>query len=176
MMTPSNRLCSRINYASSTPLSFYLFSGNKMNNHINSPQQQFQPPNPLVPLLPVTCNLLPATCNLPPGVLRMKQPTIPSIFKDVLKILNIKRGTVYFDGVWTQAAEPAQRQLLKVMAQRDDAWTLAQLEAATTLGPDSLRRQLRWAERHDILKKIDADPAAWQFHVPLMRRWIRKRS
>ncbi len=85
-----------------------------------------------------------------------------------------RRGTVYFDGIWTQASGPDQRALLRTMAQRDELWTLSELETATGLSPDALRRELRWAERHDILRKLESDPLAWHFHVPLLRRWIRR--
>jgi hypothetical protein len=37
---------------------------------------------------------------------------------------------------------------------------------------DNLHRQLRWAERHDVLRRTGTD--SWEFCVPLMRRWIRK--
>jgi hypothetical protein len=84
-----------------------------------------------------------------------------------------RRGTVYFDGVWTQASHREQRKLLRVMARRDEPWTSAELEAATGLGADSLRRRLRWAERHDIVHRTESEQ--WGFHVPLMRRWIRRR-
>jgi len=83
-----------------------------------------------------------------------------------------RRGTVYFDGVWTQASDRDQRMLLHVMARRDEPWTFGELEAATGLDADSLRRQLRWAERHDIVHKTESD--GWEFYVPLMRRWIRR--
>jgi AAA+ ATPase superfamily predicted ATPase len=85
-----------------------------------------------------------------------------------------RRGTVYFDGVWTQAGDPDQRVLLRAMARRDEPWALVELEAATGLDADTLRRQLRWAERHDMLHKTE--PGAWGFCVPLMRRWIRRRD
>ena len=45
---------------------------------------------------------------------------------DVEAVLNndfFRRGMVYFDGVWSQAYEPAQRILLKTMAQRNETWT-----------------------------------------------------
>jgi len=63
-----------------------------------------------------------------------------------------RRGTVCFDGVWTQASDRDQR-MLRVMARRDEPWTLVELETATGLDADTLRGQLRWAERHDILHK-----------------------
>jgi hypothetical protein len=85
-----------------------------------------------------------------------------------------RRGTVYFDGVWTQASEREQRMLLRVMARQDGPWTLGELETATDLDPKTLRRHLRWAERHDIILRIKPDQ--WGFHVPLMRRWIRRRG
>jgi hypothetical protein len=85
-----------------------------------------------------------------------------------------RRGTVYFDGVWTQAGDREQRMLLRVMAGRDEPWSLDELETATGLDAKSLRRQLRWAERHDIICKIT--PEQWGFHVPLMRRWTRSRA
>jgi len=34
-------------------------------------------------------------------------------------------------------------------------WTFVELEAATGLDADTLRHQLRWAERHDILHKTE---------------------
>jgi hypothetical protein len=84
-----------------------------------------------------------------------------------------RRGTVYFDGVWTQAGDNDQRRLLREMAQRDKGWTRAELEAATGLGADDVGRILRWAERHDIVQ--ETGPDQWGFHVPLMRHWIRSR-
>jgi len=83
-----------------------------------------------------------------------------------------RRGTVYFDGVWTQASDRDQRMLLRVMARRDEPWTLVELETATGLDTDTLRGQLRWAERHDILHKTESD--GWGFCVPLVRRWTRR--
>ena len=85
-----------------------------------------------------------------------------------------RRGTVYFDGVWTQASEHDQRALLRVMTERDDPWAFVELEAATGLDEGTLRHQLRWAERHDIIRRTESDQ--WGFHVPLMQRWIRSRS
>jgi hypothetical protein len=85
-----------------------------------------------------------------------------------------QRGTVYFDGVWTQAAERDQRMLLRVMAGQDLPWTCAELETATGLDARTVRRQLRWAERHDILRRSGTD--LWEFHVPLMQRWIKTRQ
>jgi hypothetical protein len=85
-----------------------------------------------------------------------------------------RRGTVYFDGVWTQASEREQRRLLRVMARQDDPWTVSELETATDLDPKTLRRHLRWAERHDVIVRIGTEQ--WGFHVPLMRRWIRGRG
>ncbi len=85
-----------------------------------------------------------------------------------------RRGTVYFDGVWTQAADREQRMLLRVMAGRDEPWTEDELGTATGLEPRVLHRQLRWAERHDIICRIEPDQ--WGFHVPLMRRWTRRRG
>jgi len=85
-----------------------------------------------------------------------------------------RRGSVYFDGVWTQAGEPDQRLLLRVMAGRDEPWTQEQLLDATGLEAHVLHRQLRWAERHDIICRMEPDQ--WAFHVPLMRRWIRCRG
>jgi hypothetical protein len=85
-----------------------------------------------------------------------------------------RRGTVYFDGVWTQAGDPAQRSLLRTMAQRDAPWLFNELADVAGLDVDSLRQHLRWAERHDILREIGSNPPTWQFWVPLMRRWIRE--
>jgi hypothetical protein len=82
-----------------------------------------------------------------------------------------RRGTVYFDGVWTQASETNQQVLLCAVAQSDEPCTLSALQATTEMGEQVLAQQLRWAERHDILFKTDSD--RWAFHVPLMLRWIR---
>jgi hypothetical protein len=84
------------------------------------------------------------------------------------------RGTVYFDGVWSQTTHADQRTLLQVMAQRDDEWSLSELATTALLTPEALRAALRWAEQHDILQKTSE--AAWRFHVPLMRRWIREKN
>lgn len=87
-----------------------------------------------------------------------------------------QRGTVYFDGVWTQASAPEYRTLLRIMAQRDEPWAFAELETATQLSSNALRAALRWAERHDILHKSESEPAVWKFYVPLMRRWVDERA
>lgn len=80
-----------------------------------------------------------------------------------------RRGTGYFDGVWTQVSEPAQQALLHRMARREDAWTLAELEAVTHLTPNELHQHLQLAQRRDILHQRGN---AWEFCVPLVRRWI----
>ncbi|HSR32801.1 MAG TPA: hypothetical protein VLY63_19740 [Anaerolineae bacterium] len=85
-----------------------------------------------------------------------------------------RRGTVYFDGVWTQTNDRDQRSLLRTIAGRDGPWLFDELEQATGLDAESLRRHLRWAERHDILHRTEPDE--WKFHVPLMQRWIRTRG
>ena len=86
-----------------------------------------------------------------------------------------RRGTVYFDGVWTQTNDDSQRTLLKAMAKRDEPWPLAELGAATGLAPDALQSALRWAGRHDIIRSSQGE-AGWEFYVPLMRRWIGRRG
>jgi hypothetical protein len=84
-----------------------------------------------------------------------------------------RRGTGYFDGVWTQVSESAQQALLRCMARREDAWTLAKLETVTQLTPDELHHHLQLAQRRDILRQRDgARDGAWEFCVPLMRQWI----
>jgi hypothetical protein len=99
--------------------------------------------------------------------------------RDVCAVLSedfFRRGTVYFDGVWTQAQAPSQKAILRAIAGRDEAWTLAELESAVNLERGTIDRQLRWAGRHDILYKTESDPPAWGFYVPLMRQWIRMRG
>jgi len=83
-----------------------------------------------------------------------------------------RRGTVYFDGVWTQVGDAALRALLGVMARRDGVWGLDDLAAAFDLDEDNISKKLGWAERHDLLRKVGADPPGWEFCVPLMRQWI----
>jgi DNA-binding HxlR family transcriptional regulator len=76
--------------------------------------------------------------------------------------------------VWTQASEGEQRTLLRAMASRDQQWSFVELEATTGLDAKMLRRQLRWAERHDIVRRNRSDQ--WEFQVPLLRRWIKQRA
>ncbi len=84
-----------------------------------------------------------------------------------------RRGTGYFDGVWTQVSESAQQDLLRCMAQRDTPWTLVELQEATHHSPEDLRQHLQLAERRDILRQRDgARDGVWEFCVPLMRKWI----
>jgi hypothetical protein len=84
-----------------------------------------------------------------------------------------QRGTVYFAGVWTQAGNRVQRLLLRTMAGQDEPWSFETLLTATGLSADRLTRELRWAVRHDIA--YGPESGQWGFHVPLMRRWIRRR-
>jgi hypothetical protein len=96
---------------------------------------------------------------------------------DVVAVLEddfFRRGTVYFDGVWTLASDPSQQALLCAMAGCAEPCPLGELGAMTGVDEHTLLRQLRWAERHDFL--YQADSGRWAFHVPLMRRWIRDRE
>jgi len=96
---------------------------------------------------------------------------------DVTAVLEedfFRRGTVYFDGVWTQASDYHQQVLLCAIAHCDEPCTLSQLKAITGMDEQILLQQLRWAQHHDILYKTDSD--RWAFHVPLMQRWIRNRE
>ncbi|CAG0927164.1 hypothetical protein TFLX_00398 [Thermoflexales bacterium] len=84
-----------------------------------------------------------------------------------------RRGTGYFDGVWTQVSEPAQQDLLRCMAGRAEPWALTELEEATHHTAEVVRQHLQLAERRDILRQRDNAPnGVWEFCVPLMRRWI----
>jgi hypothetical protein len=87
-----------------------------------------------------------------------------------------RRGMVYFDGVWSQASQPEQQRLLQVAAQRDEPWTLAELARASGLQEEGLSRLLRWAERQDILARTEGAEPVWDFYVPLMREWLRRRG
>jgi len=40
------------------------------------------------------------------------------------------------------------------------------------LDEGGISKKLVWAERHDLLRKVGADPPGWEFCVPLMRQWI----
>jgi hypothetical protein len=96
---------------------------------------------------------------------------------DVAAVLEddfFRRGTVYFDGVWTQTSDYAQQSLLYALAQCDEPCTLGALKAVTGMDDQVLVQQLRWAQRHDVLYKTDSDH--WSFHVPLLQRWIRIRG
>lgn len=85
-----------------------------------------------------------------------------------------RRGTVYFDGVWTQVAEPARRELLRRMAGREGPWAPAELESMALMDSAALKDTLEWAQRHDILRPEEGEPPAWGFYVPLLRRWVRE--
>ena len=87
-----------------------------------------------------------------------------------------QRGSGYFAGVWGQSDDDVQKRLLRTMAQRAEAWPEEELLTAGGLEPEELDEQLRWAVRHDILRKSAGEPPAWDFHVPLMRRWIGRRQ
>lgn len=85
--------------------------------------------------------------------------------------------TTYFDGVWTQDKQPpGYKTLLRTVARRDESWSLAELESAAGLDPEILSQALRWAERHDILRKSVGELSTWGFYVPLMREWIRRQK
>jgi hypothetical protein len=95
--------------------------------------------------------------------------------RDVETVLDddfFRRGTVYFDGVWDQAESEAQRHLLRTLALHDEPWPLAQIATACQRPQNEIEDLLKWSERLDILQKLPGEPPAWQFHVPLMRRWI----
>lgn len=68
------------------------------------------------------------------------------------------------------------------LAQQDEPWSLDALANATELDSHALQQALRWAERHDILRKLSdlpkssKIPPTWMFCVPLMRRWLKQRS
>jgi AAA+ ATPase superfamily predicted ATPase len=88
-----------------------------------------------------------------------------------------RRGSVYFDGVWTQVSDLPAQTVLRQMSTRDEPWPFDELSAASQwIESAALRNILNWAEQHDILKKSDGDRPMWQFHVPLMRRWLQERS
>ncbi|MCA9996339.1 MAG: ATP-binding protein [Anaerolineales bacterium] len=87
-----------------------------------------------------------------------------------------QRGMVYFDGVWRQTENKAQRQLLLTLARREAAWSLAEMSAATGLAEVQLAPLLRWAERQDILQKQGEAEPRWSFYVPLLRQWLARRS
>jgi hypothetical protein len=96
---------------------------------------------------------------------------------DVESVLDdgfFRRGTVYFDGVWTQVPGPDQRAILKALARSKGARTASGLAAGTGLEESMVLHLLVWAERHDILFRVDAE--RWAFHVPLMQRWINARA
>ncbi len=88
-----------------------------------------------------------------------------------------QRGAIYFDGVWKQTTADDQRQLLRVMAQRPEPWTVGELLPLAGLAEEPLRQALRWGERHDVLRKTgDGDGTTWGFFVPLFRRWVATRK
>ena len=110
--------------------------------------------------------------------LNLKRP-VRITTSDIEAALNndfFRRGMVYFDGVWAQTSDDAQRTMLRALAQREAPWSSAELAQATGQESEELLRHLRWAERHDILQKIEegseGNPPTWRFHVPLMRRWV----
>ncbi|MDA0245761.1 MAG: ATP-binding protein [Chloroflexi bacterium] len=88
-----------------------------------------------------------------------------------------QRGAIYFDGVWKQTTADDQQQLLRVMAQRPEPWTVGELLPLVGLAEEPLQQALRWGERHDVLRKTgDGDGTTWGFFVPLFRRWVATRK
>ncbi|MCA9963662.1 MAG: AAA family ATPase [Anaerolineales bacterium] len=87
-----------------------------------------------------------------------------------------QRGMVYFDGVWRQTENEEQQQILQTLAQREAAWSLADMSAATGLTEAQLAPLLRWAERQDILQKQGEAEPRWSFYVPLLRQWLARQS
>ncbi|HID54791.1 MAG TPA: hypothetical protein EYP41_22485 [Anaerolineae bacterium] len=108
-----------------------------------------------------------------------KEREVRILLSDVEAVLGegfFRRGTVYFDGVWSQTENEAQRRILQTMARRDTAWSLSELAEATQLSPEDIQEQLLWAKRHDIVQQAAGNGSAWQFWVPLMHRWIREKK
>ncbi|MCB0014103.1 MAG: ATP-binding protein, partial [Anaerolineales bacterium] len=101
---------------------------------------------------------------------------LPTDVDAVLDEQFFRRGSVYFDGVWGQATTPAQQALLQRLAQRAAPWSLAEMAAASGQPPEELTELLRWAVRHDILRRSADDPPTWEFCVPLLRRWVQTRQ
>ncbi len=91
---------------------------------------------------------------------------------DVESVLDVdffQQGSVYFDGVWKQTADwLAVQPLLRTLAQRDVPWTESDLRTANLYDDEALT----WAERHDVLRRVDG---GWSFCVPLMRRFVGER-
>jgi len=86
------------------------------------------------------------------------------------------RGTVYFDGVWSQTTNADQQAVLRVLARRAESWTFDEVRAATSLAPEAAREALRWARHHDIVRSSTDGASDWQYCVPLMRRWVSEKQ
>ena len=92
-------------------------------------------------------------------------PPIPKVLSDDF----FRRGGVYFDGVWRQTHDqPEVQPLLRALAQREAPWAEVDLQAANLYDLEALT----WAERHDVLRRVDG---RWAFCVPLMQRFVRER-
>jgi hypothetical protein len=82
-----------------------------------------------------------------------------------------KKGSGYFNGVWSQAAGGAvgQHDILRILAPHPQGLTLDALSQSTNIDEATLQEALKTLTRHDVVKEIDG---YWRIIVELFRLWL----
>ncbi len=84
-----------------------------------------------------------------------------------------EQGSYYFTGVWQQAEESGphgQIALMRALAAVDEPQTPADLFLHARLNDVEGQASLEKLVKHDVVRQVDA---AFDFAVPLMRKWLR---
>ena len=76
----------------------------------------------------------------------------------------------YFDGLWSNVAEPEQT-LMRVLAGREvpQTWAVAEMATATEEPESATRDVLKLLRRHDVVVE---EEGGFRFASELMRRWV----
>jgi len=91
--------------------------------------------------------------------------------------LTSRDADYYFSGVWNQIESETDRQLLRIMAQSNQAWSFSEIKAQVDRSEGDVLPALKRMERLDVLdsKTVD-DEERWKFQVELMREWIKSQG
>ncbi len=82
------------------------------------------------------------------------------------------RAEYYFDGVWSNVSEE-ERELMGVLAEREEGWPEEELVAASGRGPEEVAGSLRLLRRHDVTVEKQGRV---QYASELLRRWVVERG
>jgi hypothetical protein len=90
---------------------------------------------------------------------------------EVEKIITQKsfeiNGSGYFDGIWAQADDTAQKLILQYLA--IEALSFDSLVVATNLDTETVQKAIEILERHDAIQQRDE---LYTYQVPIMQRWV----